>query len=87
MPDPLPVLAELRERGLLDGAVSIEPFGLADVVEVARLRSLTKDAGPSLADRACLALARRLASGAVASDRAWLTMDGLGVIVELVRGA
>src|SRR5437870_2340133 len=40
----------LRDRGLLDGAITLEPFTTDDAVEVARLRPLTRAAGLSLAD-------------------------------------
>ncbi len=49
-----------RATPLLDGDIAVEPFMAADAVEVARLRPLTRVAGLSLGDRACLALAHRL---------------------------
>ena len=50
----------------------------------ARLRPLTRRAGLSLADRACLALAKALELPAVTADRAWGNLD-IGVNVLLVR--
>lgn len=60
--DPVDVTSELTARGLLHGAITVELFTTADAIEAARLRPLTPQAGLSLADRACLALARRLAT-------------------------
>jgi ribonuclease VapC len=83
--DPAQVATDLTGRGLLDGAISIEPLTLADAIEIARLRPLTRDAGLSLADRACLALAGRLSARALTADQAWVGADH-GVDVRLVRG-
>jgi ribonuclease VapC len=83
--DPTAVAAELIERGLLDGAIAVEPFTTADAVEAARLRPLTTDAGLSLADRACLAVARRLSTAALTADQAWSGL-ALGVDVRTIRG-
>ncbi len=79
------VTNDLIDRGLLDGAITIEPLTLADAVEIARLRPLTRDAGLSLADRACLALAGRLSARTLTADQAWIGLDH-GVEVRLVRG-
>jgi ribonuclease VapC len=62
---------DLTARGLLGLAVRVEPFTQADAIETARLRPLTRDLGLSLADRACLALARRLDLQVLTSDQAW----------------
>ncbi len=69
--DPAKLAAELTQSGLLDGAITIEPFTVADAIDVARLRPLTRDAGLSLGDRACLALARRLDAPALTADSEW----------------
>jgi PIN domain nuclease of toxin-antitoxin system len=58
--DPEDLVSEPTGRGLLDGAVTVEPFTGADATEVARLRPPASSAGRSLAERACLAAARRL---------------------------
>jgi len=75
--NPVDVASQLTEAGLLDGAITVEPFTTADSIEVARLRPLTRSAGLSLADRACLALAHRLSTHVLTADRAWtgLTLD------------
>jgi len=69
--DPAKLAAELTQRGLLDGAITVEPFTAADAIDAGRLRPLTRDAGLSLGDRACLALARRLDAPALTADTDW----------------
>ncbi len=50
------------------------------------LLPVTRSAGLSLGDRACLALARRLGVPALTADRAWRTIaEQAGVRVELIR--
>ncbi len=82
--DPADVASELTARGLLDGAITVAPFTTADAIEAARLRPLTRQAGLSLADRACLALARRLATSVLTSDHAWSSL-ALDVDVRPIR--
>ncbi len=83
--DPAAVAADLTERGLLDGAIVVEPFTAADAIEAARLRPLTRDAGLSLGDRACLAVAHRLAAAALTADHSWAPLN-LDVDVRTIRG-
>jgi ribonuclease VapC len=78
--DPARVSRQMTDRGLLDGAITVEPFTNADAVEVARLRPLTRDLGLSLGDRACLSLARRLDAPVLTADSAW---SKLGLPLEL----
>jgi ribonuclease VapC len=78
--DPQELAATLTRSGLLDGAIAVEPFTAADAIDAARLRPLTRDAGLSLGDRACLALARRLGAPALTADIAW---QGVAHGVEL----
>ncbi len=47
-------------------------------------RPLTRHAGLSLGDRACLALARRLGSPAITADRNWQRVQ-VGVDVQVIR--
>jgi ribonuclease VapC len=69
--DPAKLAAKLTQSGLLDGAITVEPFTATDAIDVGRLRPLTRDAGLSLGDRACLALARRLGAPVLTADTAW----------------
>lgn len=71
--------AELRTNGL-----TVEPFTQADALEVARLRPLTSSAGLSFGDRACLALARRLARRVVTTEHRWRGL-AVGVEVDFIR--
>jgi ribonuclease VapC len=73
--DPGRVARQMTDRGLLEGAVTVEPFTTADAIEVARLRPLTRDHGLSLGDRACLALASRLNAPVLTADTAWSRLD------------
>ena len=87
------VVAKLREGGMLEEAIheSLDSLEL-DIVEfdtelayqAGLLRPLTKSAGLSLGDRACLALAQNLNLPALTADRAW---DGLlsGIKVQVIR--
>ena len=82
--DPATALAIMTERGVIGGAITVEPFTLADAVEAARLRPLTAKAGLSLGDRSCLALARRLGAPALTADQPWRGID-LPVEVRSIR--
>jgi PIN domain nuclease of toxin-antitoxin system len=66
--------AELRSemQGL---GLEIVPFSADDAEQAAAFSRPTRTPGLSLGDRACLALARRLACPALTADRAWLTLD------------
>jgi ribonuclease VapC len=82
--DPSTALATMTESGVIGGAITVEPFTLADAVEAARLRPLTAKAGLSLGDRSCLALARRLGTPALTADQPWRGID-LPVEVRSIR--
>jgi PIN domain nuclease of toxin-antitoxin system len=62
----------------------VEPFGSADIVPSARIRAVSRSAGLSLGDRACLALASRLGMTALTADRAWGDLE-TEVKVKLIR--
>ena len=64
--------------------LEVVPFDEDLAVETARLRPLTVQAGLSLADRACLALARRRGVRALTADAAWRRVR-LDVDIVLVR--
>ena len=87
------VLAKLLEDGLseaqADAAVSamdlrVVSFDERQAHTAARLRSVTRHAGLSLGDRACLALAEKLGCPVVTVDRVWASLD-MGVEVVLIR--
>ena len=69
---------------LADAGCRTVDFTVDDATAAARLWRATRDAGLSLADRACLALAARLGVPAVTADRAWAELD-VGVEVVVVR--
>jgi ribonuclease VapC len=79
--DPRQVADSLQTS---DSPLVLEPLTDADCVEIARLRPLTKAHGLSLADRACLALAKRLEIPVVTADRDWADLN-LGTTVQLIR--
>lgn len=73
--------SSLRELDLDFVALDHETAWLAGEMEPA-----TRAAGLSLADRSCLALARRLDRVALTGDRAWIRVArDLGIEVELFR--
>jgi len=84
--DPDALAARLTDEGLLGGLVEVVPLEAADAPLIARLRPLTRSAGLSLADRACLALAQRLGLEAVTAERAWARL-GLAVTVQVIRAS
>jgi ribonuclease VapC len=76
----VPSLAEdLRRLGL-----AIEPLTTEDAMEAGDMIRDTAAAGLSLADRSCLALAKRLGQRVLTADCAWSGLN-LGIEVVLVR--
>ncbi len=82
--DPAQVLDELRRTGVVGTAIHVEPFLAEDAVDCAILRPLTRHVGLSLADRACLALARRTGEAVLTADSAWSEVQ-VGVEVRQIR--
>lgn len=87
------VLERLCSGGLsemeADQAVATLRLQVADFDQpqarlAAHLRPLTRHAGLSLGDRACLALGLLVGASVVTADRAWVTVDA-GVQVLLIR--
>jgi ribonuclease VapC len=87
------VLARLPEIGVPESetaaAVSrlslrVVAFDETQARATARLRPLTRQAGLSLGDRACIALGSAKGCPVVTADRAWANLD-LGVEVILIR--
>jgi ribonuclease VapC len=62
------------------------PFDEELAYTTGMLLPLTRSAGLSLGDRACLALAKRLGLPAMTADRPWRDIAGaVGVTVDLIR--
>ncbi len=87
------VAAKLAESGMpeevireaLEGlAMEVHDFGRELAFQTAMLRPSTRPEGLSLADRACLALGRRLDIPVLTTDRAWEGLD-LEVEIRLIR--
>lgn len=70
---------DLRGLGL-----SILAFDDLDASRTAALWPITRSKGLSLADRACLALAQRLAVPALTADRTWADLE-VDVDVQFIR--
>lgn len=64
--------------------IAVEDFSGDDAETAASMWASTRTAGLSLADRACLSLARRLRLPAHTADREWQKVD-VGVEVVLIR--
>lgn len=77
--DSAALTANMAETG-----IAVFPFDEQDARATAELAPVTRSAGLSLADRACLALAARLEVPAVTTDRAWSDLD-VGVEILCVR--
>ena len=64
--------------------VRVVPVDAGHAEQAARLRQPTRQAGLSLADRICVALAIDRGAALVTADRAWADLD-VGVEVRLIR--
>jgi ribonuclease VapC len=75
-----------RLRGLIleSGSIELVPFTESHAREAARLRQPTRHLGLSLADRACLALARLHRLPVLTTDRAWRSLR-ISVTIEVIR--
>jgi PIN domain nuclease of toxin-antitoxin system len=82
--DPDRAASETRKAEGSRRALMIEPMTAADCIAIARLRLITKAQGLSLADRACLALAKRLGVPALTADREWAKAD-VDAEIQLIR--
>lgn len=82
--DPDSLAERLESEGVLSLGLEVLPVTAIDARMIARLRPLTRSAGLSLGDRACLALALRLEYGALTADRPWASLD-LGLEIKLIR--
>lgn len=86
------VLSKLEERGIpvsdaceqflsrgLFYALEIVDFDIEQAKEAAKLRTLTRNLGLSLGDRACLTLASLRGSTAITADVSWKKIKGIDV--------
>lgn len=64
--------------------LSIQQFDTDQALVTAQLRTVTRSAGLSLGDRACLALSKVRQVETLTADTAWQTIDA-GVDVTLIR--
>lgn len=89
------VISKLVERGmpaamakssLIDTGIEIAPFDLDHAELTGDLIRQTRAQGLSLGDRACLALAKNINGQAVTADRAWTSIEDLGIEIILFRG-
>ena len=65
--------------------VRLHAFDISDARAAADLWLVTRSAGLSLGDRACLALARKLGGVAVTTDKRWAELEEIDIPVETVR--
>lgn len=80
----LPLKELRRALGLFN--IDVIDFNEEQAMACAELRPLTKSAGLSLGDRACLGLAKLMDGTAVTSDRPWMAIaDAVGVKVLMIR--
>lgn len=75
--------AEIRAQ-LRALELKIVPFDIELAYQTGRLRLLTRQAGLSLGDRACLALAQQLGLPVLTADRAWAGLK-IGMVIRLIR--
>lgn len=77
--------ADIREM-LANVTIERMPFDDELALDAGMLEPLTRVAGLSLGDRACIALARRLRAPVMTADRAWSAVaDVVGVTVRHIR--
>lgn len=80
----LPLNELKRALGLFN--MDVIDFNEEQAMACAELRPLTKSAGLSLGDRACLGLAKLMDGTAVTSDRPWMAIaEAVGVKVLMIR--
>ena len=87
------VVAKLQERGVPDDAIDqsladldlpVVLFDQEQAIRAGKLRLVTRGAGLSLGDRACLAVAATLGAVAITTDRAWANLS-IDVEIALAR--
>ena len=80
---PEEVIKRLRDEGLLENSLEIIACNEEDAITIAKFRVLTKSAGLSLGDRACLALGKRLNLPVLTADKVWTRLS-LGITITLI---
>jgi ribonuclease VapC len=69
-----------------DTGIEIAPFSHAEAVAAGKMATITRKAGLSLGDRACLALAQQRKAEVLTADRVWKTYaNELSLKIELLR--
>lgn len=77
---------DLIQEFLAYPGIKITPLSLKQAEIAGRMSSLTKNAGLSLGDRCCLALAIEANAEVLTADRAWLQFaEPLGVTIKSIR--
>lgn len=77
--------ADAIQDALAELGLQVAPFTEDQARICGYLRAPTREAGLSLGDRACLALATVDGAVAVTADRGWSGLAGIAVEIELVR--
>lgn len=87
------VVTKLQDRGFTDQEIDemlllldmdVRIFDSPTAILAGKLRGVTRHAGLSLGDRACLAFAQRENATALTMDKAWAALD-IDIAVELGR--
>jgi PIN domain nuclease of toxin-antitoxin system len=73
-----------RARGIFSLLSRVEPFTESQAYLAANLRAVTRHAGLSLGDRACLALALEIRADVYTADRQWSSIS-VGCTIHLIR--
>ncbi len=81
---PEEIIKLLRDEELLENSLEIITCNEEDAITIAKFRVLTKSAGLSLGDRACLALGKRLNLPVLTADKVWTSLS-LGITITLIR--
>jgi PIN domain nuclease of toxin-antitoxin system len=71
-------------RTLVQSKLTFVEFSAAHALAAARLRPLTRSAGLSIGDRACLALGLDFGCSVLTTDASWQRVS-VGVTVEMLR--
>ncbi len=88
------VVTKLSDRGATEGEIRAAfdsfRFRVLDfdgelAYQTGLLRPLTRQAGLSLGDRACLALGRALGLTVITAERGWTGLQHLGIRIQLIR--